>query len=462
MLDFLGGMTNRGSACAHAAPRGLGYNMDLRSRIAQKQCAVGVIGLGYVGLPLALIFSEAGFPVTGFDIAEGKVAQLNAGRSLIRHIPDDRVAAARAAGRFEATGDFSRLRDMDAILICVPTPVGQHREPDLSFIIRTAETIAQNLRQGQLIVLESTTYPGTTTEIVRPILERTGLRCGEDFYLSFSPEREDPVNPKMSTANTPKVVSGVTEPCRQAAETLYGQVLVQVVSVSSPEVAEATKLLENIYRAVNIALVNELKMLFERMGLDVWEVIDAAATKPFGFAPFYPGPGVGGHCIPVDPFYLTWRAREYGMSTRFIELAGEINNAMPEYVVSRVIRALSSHGKALRGARVLVLGVAYKKDVDDLRESPSLALIELLQQGDAEVVYSDPFVPRIPPLRRHHLELESTPLTIETLTGVDCVLIATEHSPYDYEFIVNHAPLVVDTRNATREVKTGRDKIWSA
>lgn len=436
--------------------------MQLASRIGDKKCYVGVIGMGYVGLPLALLFCEADFTVTGFDIDEHKVRSLNAGESPIRHIAKERIASALAAKHLQVTSDCSRLRDMDAIIICVPTPLGAHREPDLSYIIATTETIAAHLRKDQLVVLESTTYPGTTSEVVRPILERGGMKCGHDFYLCFSPEREDPVNPTMTTKQIPKVISGITPRCRGLGEALYSRAGVQVVPVSCTEVAEATKLLENIYRAVNIALVNELKMLFHRMGIDIYEVVQAAATKPFGFAPFYPGPGVGGHCIPVDAFYLTWRAREFGMNTRFIELAGEINDAMPQYVVSRVAEALNSHRKSLRGARVLLLGVAYKKDVDDLRESPALPLIELLQQQGAEVSYNDPLVPRIPRLRKHRIDLVSVELTAETLARADCVLIVTDHTCYDYDFIVEHASLVVDSRNSTCRVASHRERIWAA
>ncbi len=416
-------------------------------RLEAHEATVAVIGLGYVGLPVALILARQDFPVIGFDIDPEKVARVNAGETYIRHIPQDAVATARQAGRLAATGDFARLAEADAIIICVPTPLGEHREPDLSFIAKTAQTIAATLRPGQLVVLESTTYPGTTREVVLPILAATGLHCGEDFFLGFSPEREDPVNASFSLDRIPKVVSGVTANCLEATKALYRDLVAEVVPVSSPEVAESAKLLENIYRCVNIALVNELKLVLDRMGIDIWEVVAAASTKPFGFVPFYPGPGVGGHCIPVDPFYLTWRAREFGLSTRFIELAGEVNAAMPAYVVSRVAAALGTAGKALRGAQVMLLGIAYKKDVDDLRESPALEVLHLLQREGAMVSYHDPFVPRVPALRRFQFDLSSVPLDTHSLRRADCVVVTTDHSAFDPAFIAQHARLIVDTRN---------------
>jgi UDP-N-acetyl-D-glucosamine dehydrogenase len=436
---------------------------DLKQRLASDRATVGVIGLGYVGLPLGLTMAEAGKRVIGLDVDAAKVEKLAAGKSYIRHIGDERIAAAR--DRFEATTDFSALRSCDAVIVCVPTPLSEGREPDLSYVSATAESIAKHLRRGQLVVLESTTYPGTTEEVVKPILESTGLRVGEDFHLAFSPEREDPGNERYSTKTIPKLVGGLTKECGEVAGALYRSFLEKVVVVSDARVAEAAKLLENIYRSINIALVNELKMLFERMGIDVWEVIEAAATKPFGFTPFYPGPGLGGHCIPIDPFYLTWKARHYDFSTRFIELAGEVNTAMPYWVVDKVMEALNEAGKALRGAKVLVLGVAYKKDVDDLRESPALKVIEILESRGAEVSYNDPYVPSLRARKLRHyetFELDSVELTDKVVAGADCVLIATDHSAYDYDGIVRSARSVVDTRNATRRVREGREKIVRA
>lgn len=424
---------------------------------------VGVAGLGYVGLPLVRALVDAGYRVLGFDIDEQKVAALQAGRSYIGHVGSEWIQRALEAGRFEATCQMARFGEPDALLICVPTPLTAAREPDLSYVEATARDIAAVLRQGQLVVLESTTYPGTTRDVLRPILESSGLRAGTDFYLAYSPEREDPGNPEHTAARIPKVVGGFDPTSLQLAATLYGNVAPAVVRVSSCEVAEAAKILENTYRAVNIALVNELKMLYDRMGIDVWEVIEAARTKPFGFQAFYPGPGWGGHCIPIDPFYLSWLARRFGQSTRFIELAGEINTYMPHYVIERTMLALNDRGKPMRGSRVCVLGVAYKRDLDDPRESPSFVLMELLLARGAIVTYNDPHVPRLPSMRHHRLPiLESQPLTPAYLAQQDCVLIATDHSAYDYDFIVHHAPLVVDTRNATRSVRSGREKIVRA
>jgi UDP-N-acetyl-D-glucosamine dehydrogenase len=424
----------------------------LASSIRERTARVGVIGLGYVGLPLVELFATKGFPVLGLDIDPVKVDKLEAGQSYIGHIASERVAALRDGGRFEATSDFSRLGEADAVLICVPTPLGPHREPDLTAVTLTGRAIGRYLRPGQLVVLESTTYPGTTRDVLRPELEAGGLVAGRDFFLAYSPEREDPGNPKFSAGNIPKVVGGWDLHSGELARSLYGAAVPEVVAVSSCEVAEACKILENTYRAVNIALVNELKGVFERMGIDVWEVIDAAKTKPFGFQAFYPGPGLGGHCIPIDPFYLTWAARRYGVHTRFIELAGEVNTAMPHLVVDRVATAVNDTGKPLRGSSVLVLGAAYKPDVDDCRESPAVELMELLQDRGAAVSYSDPHVPALPPLRGHSIRLESTPLTPELLRSVDCVLIATDHKAFDYPMILSHASLVVDTRGATRRV----------
>ena len=413
-----------------------------------------MIGLGYVGLPLVELFATQGFSVLGFDVDETKVDRLQAGQSYIGHIAGERIKALRESRHFEASADFSRLVEADAILICVPTPLGTHREPDLSAVVATGQAIGRYLVAGQLVVLESTTYPGTTRDVLRPQLEIRGLQAGADFFLAYSPEREDPGNSRFSAANIPKVVGGWDPTSGELAQALYAAVVPSVVPVSSSEVAEACKILENTYRAVNIALVNELKVVFERMGIDIWEVIDAAKTKPFGFQAFYPGPGLGGHCIPIDPFYLTWIAHTYGLHTRFIELAGEINTAMPHHVVDRVIAALNEKSKALKGSRILVLGAAYKPNVDDCRESPAVELMELLQGRGAIVSYSDPHVPALPPLRGHTIRLESTPITAETLGAQDCVLIATDHSRFDWEMIVRFSKLLVDTRGVTR----GRDK----
>jgi len=422
---------------------------------------VAVIGMGYVGLPLVREFCRAGFPVVGFDIDLAKIKKLNAGRSYIRHIPSDRIRRLVRSGQFEATDDFARLKEADAILICVPTPLDTSREPDLTAVLQTTGTIARALRPGQLVVLESTTYPGTTDEECKPLLEAGGLRCGKDFFLAFSPEREDPGNPKYSAGNIPKVVGGCDPQSTRVAAALYRQVIVEVVEVSSSRVAEACKILENIYRCVNIALVNELKMLFDRMDIDVWEVIRAASTKPFGFHPFYPGPGLGGHCIPIDPFYLSWKARQYDCPTRFIQLAGEVNTAMPEYVVGRLAAALNARRKPIHGSKICILGMAYKKDVDDIRESPAITLANLLHAAGAVVSYNDPYIPR---MRTRHstLDLESVELTAAFLRRQDCVLIATDHSATDYGRIVKHAQLVLDTRNATQGVTTGQEKIVKA
>ena len=423
---------------------------QLKARIARRDYTVGVIGLGYVGLPLVLRFGEVGFRVIGFDIDAAKVKQLNDGTSYIEHVPGPRVQALVTAHRFAATSDLGRLGEPDAIVICVPTPLTRHRDPDLRYVEITADAVAAALRRNQLVCLESTTYPGTTDEVVLPRLAAGGLRVGEDFFLAFSPEREDPGNTQFDTATIPKVVGGVTADCLTLATTLYAQAIKQVVPVASTRVAEATKILENVYRAVNIALVNELKIAFERMDINVWDVIEAAKTKPFGFQPFYPGPGLGGHCIPIDPFYLTWKAREYGVATRFIELAGEINAGMPDYVVHRLMNALNERGKALRGARVLVLGAAYKRDTDDPRESPSLEIMEDLIQKGAVVEYSDPHLPRLPSVRRHQIDLTSVLLTEASVRTYDAVLLVTDHSRFPYELIHRSASLIVDSRNAFR------------
>lgn len=442
---------------------------DLRNRIAERRAIIGIIGLGYVGLPLARAFAEKGFPVLGFDVDPAKVEALNRGSSYIGHIADSVVRHMRAQG-FEATDRFERLAEADAVLICVPTPLTETREPDLTYVVNSARAVARVLRPGQLVILESTTYPGTTRDVVVPILEsgpaasEKGLRVGVDVFVAFSPEREDPGNPNFSAPTIPKVVGGIDPVSRDLAASLYASVMVRVVPVSSPEVAEACKILENTYRAVNIALVNELKVLYDRMGIDVWEVIEAAKTKPFGFQAFYPGPGLGGHCIPIDPFYLTWVARKHGLSTRFIELAGEINTSMPHYVVTRLADALNDHAKPLKGSRVALLGVAYKKDVDDPRESPAFELLHLLRQKGAIVSYNDPHIPRLPTMRSWPDlgPMESQPLTPAYLAAQDAVLIVTDHSAYDWPFIVEHSRLLVDTRNATRDVRAGRDRVLKA
>jgi UDP-N-acetyl-D-glucosamine dehydrogenase len=425
----------------------------------QKTTRIGIIGLGYVGLPLVHAFADAGFRVMGFDIDSKKIQKLLAGESYIKHIPPERIAALIRPGTFCPTNDFAKLRQTDVIIICVPTPLHATREPDLGAVTDTCQTIAAHLEPRQLVILESTTYPGTTQDVVRPILEQSGLKAGRDFYLAFSPEREDPGNPRYPARNIPKVVGGIDQQSLELAAALYAQVMVDVVRVSSTQVAEACKILENTYRAVNIALVNELKMLFHRMDIDIWEVIRAASTKPFGFQPFYPGPGLGGHCIPIDPFYLTWIARRYGFATRFIELAGEINTGMPEYVVNRVAEFLNEFGKPLKFSRVMVLGVAYKKDVDDPRESPAFVVMEKLLERSVELNYNDPHVPRLPKMRRHSLTMQCTELSPQVLAEQDCVLILTDHSAYDWNWIVEHSRLVVDTRNATSAVTAHRDRI---
>ena len=435
----------------------------LDNRIQNKQALVAVVGLGYVGLPLVDAFFRAGFRTLGYDLDQTKIDKLNRGESYIGHIPNNQLRRWIEAKAFEATTDVSRLAEADVILVCVPTPLTESRDPDLSYVVSTFEALAKVLRAGQLLVLESTTYPGTTRDVVLETLAPAGLKVGEDYFLAYSPEREDPGNPDFSAARIPKVVGGIDELSRKVAESLYAQAVTQVIPVSSCEVAEACKILENTYRAVNIALVNELKLLCTRMGIDVWEVIDAAKTKPFGFSAFYPGPGLGGHCIPIDPFYLSWVARKHGMSTRFIELAGEINSSMPEFVLKRVSDALNQAGKPIRGSKITVLGIAYKGDVDDPRESPSFVLIEGLYRLGAVVTYNDPHIPRMPKMRAHNLPLmESCELTAEYLAEQDCVLIATAHSAYDFEFIVEHSSLIVDTRNATRNVQGDRKKIVSA
>ncbi len=438
---------------------------ELTSRAVEKfqkrLAVIGVLGLGYVGLPLACLFAEKGFKTIGFDIDGTKVESLRRGKSYIEHIPSDRLASLAASCQLTTSSDFNLLWECDASIICVPTPLGEGRTPDLRYVIGTAREIALRLHRGQLVVLESTTYPGTTDEELLAVLATSGLAVGHDFFLAFSPEREDPANPDFSTERIPKLVGGVTDDCLKVAVSAYAQVVEQVVPVSSARVAEAAKLLENIYRCVNIALINELKLLFERMDLDVWEVITAASTKPFGFTPFYPGPGLGGHCIPIDPFYLTWKARQYDFTTRFIELAGEINSAMPRHVVERLTEALNSQGIAVKGSRILLLGVAYKRDVDDTRESPALSIISELRRRFAIVTYHDPHV-RV--LRSRHLEgeLTSVDLTQEVIANSDAVVIVTDHTGIDYGMVVKYARLVVDTRNVTAPYRTSRDRVVTA
>ena len=437
-----------------------------KAKIEARSLRVGIIGLGYVGLPLARAFADNGASVLGFDVDPEKVRKLQRGESFIGHIPAEVIQRMRSCG-FEATDRFERLDEPDAILICVPTPLTETRDPDLSYVIKSARAIAARLRAGQLIVLESTTYPSTTRDVLVPILEagaaEKGLRAGVDFYVAFSPEREDPGNLDFQAPTIPKVVGGLDPASLERAAALYEAVMTRVVRVSSCEVAEACKILENTYRAINIALVNELKVLYDRMGIDVWEVIDAARTKPFGFQAFYPGPGLGGHCIPVDPFYLTWVARKYGQATRFIELAGEVNTAMPAYVVSKIADALNDRRKPINGSRIAILGMAYKRDVDDPRESPGFELMDLLREKGAEVTYNDPHIPELPTMRRYpHLRKSSRELTAEYLGSQDCVLIATDHSSYDWPWIVENASLVVDTRNATRDVTSHRERIVKA
>lgn len=422
----------------------------LIAKLDKKTAIIGVVGLGYVGLPLMLSFIEAGYRVIGFDIDADKIAKLTRGESYIGHISDESVAKARASG-FEPSCDFARAAEADALIMCVPTPLDKQREPDLSFVLNTTEQLVPWLRSGQIVALESTTYPGTTEEEIRPRVESRGLRVGTDIFLVFSPEREDPGNPHFCTRTIPKVCGGSTPACLEAGIALYRQVIDKVVPVSSTRAAELTKLLENIHRAVNIGLVNEMKIIADRMGIDIHEVIRAAATKPFGFVAYYPGPGWGGHCIPIDPFYLTWKAREYGLHTRFIELAGEVNCAMPEWVMHKVADALNDRQKSIRGSKVLVLGIAYKKNIDDMRESPSVKIMELLRAKGAEVSYSDPYLPSFPKMREHSFDLNSVALTPESVAAYDVVLVATNHDAFDYAMIRAHAPLIVDTRGVYLE-----------
>jgi UDP-N-acetyl-D-glucosamine dehydrogenase len=442
--------------------------MEIIKKIQEHTAQIGIIGLGYVGLPLGLEFAHKGFNVTGFDVDERKIPILNSGKSYIKHISEDRIKKFVESKKFRATSDFSKLTSCDAIIICVPTPLNEHREPDMTYIENSGKIVAQYIRKGQLVVLESSTYPGTTDEILLPMFEKSDnqqkLKVGTDFYLAFSPEREDPNNPDFSTGTIPKVVGGVTANCLKAAQALYDQVIVKTVPVSSTRAAEATKLLENIYRSINIALVNELKVVFDKMDIDVWEVIEAASTKPFGFHPFFPGPGLGGHCIPIDPFYLTWKAREYEVNTRFIELAGEINTSMPYYVVDKAGMALNTKKKSLNASKVLILGASYKKDIDDMRESPSLRLIELLRERGAKVDYNDPYVPKLPKTRKYNYDMKSVPFTGSTLGKYDLVLVSTDHTFYkdNAKLIEKKSKLIVDTRNLFGKAGVKSSKIFKA
>ena len=417
----------------------------LIEKLNNKSAVIGIVGLGYVGLPLVIRFAEEGFRVVGIDIDDSKVTKLNAGKSYIEHIPASAILQTRKAG-FRATTNFAEAKKADALIICVPTPLDEHREPDMSYVIGTVESLIPNIRAGQLMSLESTTYPGTTDEELLPRIEARGFTVGKDYFLTFSPEREDPGNQKFNTRTIPKVCGGITPTCLEVGVTLYGSIIDRVVPVSSTRVAEMTKLLENIHRSVNIGLVNEMKIVADRMGIDIHEVINAAATKPFGFVPYQPGPGLGGHCIPIDPFYLTWKAREYGVHTRFIELAGEVNSGMPEWVIGKLNDALNDRGKSVKGSKVLVLGLAYKKDVDDSRESPSCILLELLRKRGANFAYSDPYFPAFPKMREHKFDLQSVPLTAKSIASYDCILLATNHTSFDYKMILKNAKLIVDTR----------------
>lgn len=424
---------------------------QLIRKFADRTAVIGIVGLGYVGLPLMLRYTDAGFRVLGFDIDTFKTGRLNAGESYIEHIPSEKIAAARRKG-FEATTDFSRIAEADAVILCVPTPLNKYREPDISFVTGTTDAVKPYLRAGQVLSLESTTYPGTTEEELLPRVEASGLKAGRDIFLVYSPEREDPGNPNFETRTIPKVVGGHTPACLEVGIALYSPAIDRVVPVSSTKAAELTKLLENIHRAVNIGLVNEMKIVADKMGIDIHEVIDAAATKPFGFVPYYPGPGLGGHCIPIDPFYLTWKAREYGVNTRFIELAGEVNSHMPDYVIGKTVLALNGNGRSVKGSKVLILGISYKKNVDDMRESPSVEVMDRLHKLGADIAYSDPHVAVFPHIPGHHcFNLSSTPITAETLADFDCVVLTTDHDKFDYPLIAEHAKLIVDTRGRFRD-----------
>jgi UDP-N-acetyl-D-glucosamine dehydrogenase len=431
---------------------------EFMALVDQRKARIGILGLGYVGIPLALRFHEVGYPVLGFDIDDQRIEELNAGESPIKHIPSKDIAA-MAAGGFQATSDFSRIAEVEAIIICVPTPLSRHREPDLSYIVETMKAVTPHIRAGQMLSLESTTWPGTTEEVLRPFIDSRGFTIGEDFFLVYSPEREDPGNPNFSTHSIPKVVGGSTPACREVGERLYGAAVDKIVPVSSTQAAELTKLLENIHRAVNIGLVNEMKIIADKMDIDIFEVIDAAKTKPFGFTAYYPGPGLGGHCIPIDPFYLTWKAKEYGLSTHFIELAGEVNREMPAWVVAKTSEALNVREKSIKSSRILALGIAYKKDVDDTRESPSVLVMEMLRDKGAIVEYSDPFAPTFPKMREHKFELSSVNLTPENIASFDAIVLLTDHSNFDYDEILFHAQLIVDTRGVYR---SANDKVIKA
>lgn len=438
--------------------------MTLEQKIADRTAVVGILGLGYVGLPLMRAFWDAGYPVLGYDVDPKKIKHLQAGENYLKHLGED-LAKDMADGpeaRFLVTSDAADLAKADALIVCVPTPLGKHLDPDLSYVESTTQTIAEHLRPGQLVSLESTTYPGTTREVMLPVLEATGLKLGQDFYLAYSPEREDPGRKSHNTQTIPKLVGGADAESGKLACALYKDAISEVIPVSSAEIAESAKLLENIYRSVNIALVNEMKTILTPMGIDIWEVVDAAATKPFGFQAFYPGPGLGGHCIPIDPFYLTWKAKEVGQATRFIELAGEVNHAMPNYVVERTILALNNHGKPVKGSRILVMGLAYKPDVDDVRESPSFELIERLLGLGGKVEYNDPHVPSTHKMRNYNLEMSSVELTAESIKEYDAVLISTHHAAYDWQMVADNAKLIIDTRGATRQVTGKRDHIVMA
>ena len=424
---------------------------QLIRKFADRTAVIGIVGLGYVGLPLMLRYTDAGFRVLGFDIDTFKTDSLNSGKSYIEHIPSEKIAAARRKG-FEATDDFSRIAEADTVILCVPTPLNKYREPDISFVTGTTDAVKPYLRAGQVLSLESTTYPGTTEEELLPRVEASGLKAGRDIFLVYSPEREDPGNPNFETRTIPKVVGGHTASCLEVGIALYSPAIDRVVPVSSTKAAELTKLLENIHRAVNIGLVNEMKIVADKMGIDIHEVIDAAATKPFGFVPYYPGPGLGGHCIPIDPFYLTWKAREYGVNTRFIELAGEVNSHMPDYVIGKTVLALNGNGRSIKGSKVLILGISYKKNVDDMRESPSVEVMDRLHKLGADIAYSDPHVAVFPHIPGHHcFNLSSTPITAETLADFDCVVLTTDHDKFDYPLIAEHAKLIVDTRGRFRD-----------
>jgi len=434
----------------------------LLEKIKSKKAVIGIIGLGYVGLPLVREFVRGGASVIGFDVDPKKIKNLKSGKSYIGHIPSGLIKNMVGSKKFTPTADMSRLSEVDCILACVPTPLTQMREPDMTYVEATSWSVSAHLRRGQLVIMESTTYPGTSREVILPILEDSGLKVGKDFFLAYSPEREDPGRTDYSTKTIPKVVGGYDKNSLKAAKACYEIAIDEIVAVSSCEAAEASKILENTYRCVNIALVNEMKILLDKMGIDVWEVIRAASSKPFGFQPFYPGPGLGGHCIPIDPFYLSWKAREYGVSTRFIELAGEVNVSMPEWVISKLMLALNHESKPLKGSKILILGLAYKKNIDDVRESPSLELIELLREHGAKTDYNDPYVPKTQKMREHDLKMTSKKITAKMLSSYDAVLISTDHSDYDYQFIVDNSKMVIDTRNATANVKRGKKKIIKA